>query len=235
MHPQTPLANAVDNMVTLLVRTTLPIPTGAVVMVTAPEGFRFDAGVSDASLPGVTSTSPEPNVAEFLLAKDFVAPNEELRLAIRIQNPSVTPTPNDWSLDIRTRFMEHIDLARYVEGFAIAFASPFVRVIPSVIPWVPGTEQACAVLFVTSSPIFRAADGPDGPIDATWYVVLEAPTGFRFPTENKYTDRCRGFGRYGGWDTYLQLPRAAFAHGDGPRELCRRIHLLQKRSIFLDF
>lgn len=123
--------------------------------------------------------------------------------------------------------MEHVDLARFVEGFAIAFAAPFVRVIPSVIPWTPGAEQACAVLFVTTSPVFLAEDGPDGPIDATWYIVLEAPTGFRFPTENRYTDRCRGFGRYGGWDTYLQLPRSGLFPTSEPLS-CR---VLTARSI----
>ena len=63
--------------------------------------------------------------------------------------------------------------------------APFVSIVPDAIPWERGTETEVAVLFVTTSPVFQAEVRDDGPVDAQWHVVLQAPFGFQFPTENK--------------------------------------------------
>lgn len=213
VQPRTALANAVDNTVQIVLRSARPITRGAVLILVAPEGFRFDDTSAESSLQGaVTAESPAPqhglsSIAMTLGVEDFVPPNTDLRLSVRVQNPAATPDPNFWSVDIRSAFAEHIDLARFVEGFAIAYMAPFVSIVPDAIPWERGSETEVAVLFVTTSPVFQAEVRDDGPVDAEWHLVLQAPFGFQFPTENKYTARCKSFARFGGKKTYGQLPR----------------------------
>ncbi|CAE8634183.1 unnamed protein product [Polarella glacialis] len=60
-----------------------------------------------------------------------------------------------------------------------------------------------------------------------WQVVLVAPVGFVFPTESKFSDRCSSFHRWGGKDSYDQLPETVTAGG-------LKCVVRTKRSILID-
>lgn len=73
-----------------------------------------------------------------------------------------------------------------------------------------------SLLFVTKDPIFtehaaRMVPGKRAGDAGSWQLSLVSPAGFRFPTESKYSDSCAGFRRWGGKDSYEQLPETQAA------------------------
>jgi len=208
------LAGVVDNTVTIQMRSERPLTRGANILVTAPVGFIFDADTALTSFPNpATARLQEPSVIRFRLSQlDYLAPNTYFFVSMRIRNPEATPVPNFWYFYLQSQYMEHIDLKKYFNGFAIAHKMYYCQVYPNALPWEFGASNDVSVLFVTQYPIFtkQAAYFNSLPAlgdqKAEWRMTLVAPSGFTFPTENKYTDRCSGFRRWGGKDSYEQLP-----------------------------
>jgi hypothetical protein len=109
---------------------------------------------------------------------------------------------------LQTEFLEHIDLRRYFDGFVIAHTMNYCQAYPNVVPWEIGTANDISIFFVTRYHIFTAEAAPERleKNGLPWQISLVAPTGFMFPKENKYSDHCSGFRRWGGKETYDQLP-----------------------------
>ncbi|CAE7320313.1 POLR1B [Symbiodinium sp. KB8] len=228
--PVTTLAGAVDNAVTALLRSERPIPPRATVTMAAPLGFIFDASEVSSSfqqekaplvMNDVTSedgTEPSGATIRFYVSpQDYVQPNTYFFVSARIRNPSATPSSNYWYFYIQSQFMEHIDLRKFLPGFVMSYQMPYFQVYPNSIPWNLGTANDISLLFVTSSVIFmeRSSALPGTTVlggelpeiqAASWQLLLVAPSGFSFPTRGPFSESCSGFQRWGGKESYDQLP-----------------------------
>ncbi|CAE7615871.1 POLR1B [Symbiodinium sp. CCMP2456] len=228
--PVTTLAGAVDNAVTALLRSERPIPPRATVTMAAPLGFIFDASEVSSSfqqekaplvMNDVTSedgTEPSGATIRFYVSpQDYVQPNTYFFVSARIRNPSATPSSNYWYFYIQSQFMEHIDLRKFLPGFVMSYQMPYFQVYPNSIPWNLGTANDISLLFVTSSVIFmESSDALPGTTilggelpeiqAASWQLLLVAPSGFSFPTRGPFSESCSGFQRWGGKESYDQLP-----------------------------
>ncbi|CAE7193248.1 POLR1B, partial [Symbiodinium necroappetens] len=228
--PVTTLAGAVDNAVTALLRSERPIPPRATVTMAAPLGFIFDASEVSSSfqqekaplvMNDVTSedgTEPSGATIRFYVSpQDYVQPNTYFFVSARIRNPSATPSSNYWYFYIQSQFMEHIDLRKFLPGFVMSYQMPYFQVYPNSIPWNLGTANDISLLFVTSSVIFmeRSNALPGTTVlggelpeiqAASWQLLLVAPSGFSFPTRGPFSESCSGFQRWGGKESYDQLP-----------------------------
>eukprot|EP00439_Symbiodinium_sp_Y106_P056638 s1806_g7.t4 len=228
--PVTTLAGAVDNAVTALLRSERPIPPRATVTMAAPLGFIFDASEVSSSfqqekaplvMNDVTSEDGnEPSGATirfYVSPQDYVQPNTYFFVSARVRNPSATPNSNYWYFYIQSQFMEHIDLRKFLPGFVMSYQMPYFQVYPNSIPWNLGTANDISLLFVTSSVIFmeRSNALPGTTVlggelpeiqAASWQLLLVAPSGFSFPTRGPFSESCSGFQRWGGKESYDQLP-----------------------------
>ncbi|CAJ1394124.1 unnamed protein product [Effrenium voratum] len=210
--PVTTLAGAVDNSVTALLRTTRPVPPGAMVTVVAPLGFIFDTSEVSSSFQRdqapvilqdlLTAQLPSGAAIRFHVSQqDYVAPNTFFYVSARIRNPAATPASNYWYFYVQTQFMEHIDLRKFLPGFVISYRMPFFQVYPNSLPWNLGTANDISLLFVTSYTIFSQVSQGAG-----WQLLLVAPQGFTVTTKGSFSEACSGFQRWGGKESYDQLP-----------------------------
>jgi len=213
LTPSTTLAGVVDNTVTVQMRSERPLSRGSEILVVAPVGFVFDPDSAASSFPNpVTVELVEASTVRFRMSElDFVAPNTFFFVSLKVRNPPQTPTPNFWYYYIQSQFNEHIDLLKYYNGFAIAHTMYYCQVYPNRLPWDYGSWNELSLLFVTRYPIFteeaaQLVPGKAAGEQGSWSLTLVAPSGFRFPQLNRYTDRCSGFRRWGGKESYEQLP-----------------------------
>jgi len=203
----------VDNTVTVQMRSERPLTKGAQILVQAPVGFRFDADTATSSFPNsVKAQLMDASSIRFQLSQqDFLAPNTYFYVSTRVRNPDFTPVPNMWYMYLQTQYMEHIDLRKFFHGFVIAHKMLYCQVYPNTVPWDYGSWNDVSLLFVTKLPIFTEAAANLVPGKAEgeqgkWQLSLVAPMGFTFPTDGKYSKRCSNFRRWGGKDSYEQLP-----------------------------
>ncbi|CAE6925445.1 POLR1B [Symbiodinium natans] len=229
--PVTTLAGAVDNAVTALLRSERPIPPRATVTMVAPLGFVFDASEVSSSfqqdraplvmndLTSEDGTEPSGATIRFYVSpQDYVQPNTYFYVSARVRNPSATPSSNYWYFYIQSQFMEHIDLRKFIPGFVMSYQMPYFQVYPNSIPWNLGTANDISLLFVTSSVVFMETSSSSSPGTtvlggdlpetqaASWQLLLVAPSGFSFPPSGPFSELCSGFQRWGGKESYDQLP-----------------------------
>ncbi|CAK9082646.1 DNA-directed RNA polymerase subunit beta [Durusdinium trenchii] len=216
--PVTTLAGAVDNTVTALLRSTRPVTPGSSVTVAAPEGFVFDTSEVASSFKQdraplilqdlIDQATPSGAAIRFYVShQDYVAPNTFFYVSSRVRNPPATPASNYWYFYVQSQFQEHIDLRKFFPGFLISYRMPFFQVYPNNVPWELGTANDLSFLFVTNSAIFNGKRGisSSGPT-SQWQLLLVAPSGFTFPTKGPFSEVCSDFQRWGGKDSYDQLP-----------------------------
>jgi len=83
---------------------------------------------------------------------------------------------------------------------------------PNTVPWKLGAANDISIIFVTQYPIFTVEAANHNathiPGFETWQVVVVAPSGCSFTTENKYSEACSGFRRWGGRESYDQMPES---------------------------
>lgn len=214
--PATTLASVVDNTITLQLRSERPLTNGAILTVVAPIGFIFDTEHVTSSFMyplKVERVEDMESTVKFRLdSRDYVTPDSYFFVSIRARNPDETPTPNFWYFYLTSEFLEHIDLRKFVNGFQLAHRMLYCQAYPNDVPWRYGGAMDVSMFFVTTTYVFTEAEALHEPgeeeSDPSWQITLVVPTGFRFPTANKYSDSCSGFRRNGGKDVYDQLPQA---------------------------
>ncbi|CAK9082532.1 DNA-directed RNA polymerase subunit beta [Durusdinium trenchii] len=227
--PVTTLAGAVDNTVTALLRSTRPVTPGSSVTVAAPEGVTVASSFKQDRAPLILQdlidqATPSGAAIRFYVSllgsevmekssqiqfhstdlehgmhgkrrlilmlghQDYVAPNTFFYVSSRVRNPPATPASNYWYFYVQSQFQEHIDLRKFFPGFLISYRMPFFQVYPNNVPWELGTANDLSHLFKRTNVSMAAAA-----CGTIWFHFSHEPW-------------CSDFQRWGGKDSYDQLP-----------------------------